>query len=233
MSATEFLFLWAVVLAASGVLVAWLAGRLGRERFGWWVVGTALGPLALAPLLSSVLADRRAPLDPWVFGSDAAEGSPRVLAVAPTPVGLAAAISVLRRRLGMAPRVTAALSLGVESWPRKQSDACGLERKVDGALRSTDVRIMHAGWAAKRKVLFGERVPAVLAELGRVDYDCVAIARNGWRVRRFPEKIALLSSSPVLVVGVTPTDRRPVIGLDPAGERTQTCDAGRATAGSW
>ncbi len=231
-TATEFLVLSAVGLAVSGLLVAWLAGLLGRERFGWWVVGTALGPLSLAPLLSSVRAVRRAPLEPWVFGSDAAEGSPRVLAVAPTPAGLAAVVSALSRRLGwMTPRVTPALSVAVEYRLRKPSASAALEREVDGALRSADVRIMHAGLMAERKVLFGEPVPAVLAELGRVDYACVVIARKGWRVRRLPEKIALLSPCPVLVTDVTPAGRHPVIGLDPAGGRTQASDAGRAAAG--
>lgn len=208
MTVTGLLFLSAAVLAASGVLVAWLAGLLGRERFGWWVAGTAMGPLALAPLLSSVRADRRAPLEPWVFGSDAEEGSSRVIAVAPTPADLGAVVSALNRRLGwMASRVTPALSVAAEYRLRKPSASAHLEREVDGALRSTDGRIMHSELMAERKVLFGEPVPAVLAELGRVDYDCVVIARNGWRVRRFPERIVLLSPCPVLVADVTPSGR--------------------------
>jgi len=131
----------------------------------------------------------------------------------------------------MAPRVTPALSVAVECRLRKPSASADLEREVDGALRSTGVRIVHPGSVAERKVLFGEPLPAVLAELGRVDYDCVVIARKGWRVRRFPEKIALLSPCPVLVPAVTPAGRHPLIGPDPAGGRTQTCDAARAAAG--
>ncbi len=208
MTATEFLVLVVLVFSASGVFVAWLAGRLGRERFGWWVVGTAMGPLSLVPLVGSVRAVRRVPLEPWVFGSSAEDVSPRMLAVASTPADLAAAVSTLHHRLGwMEPCVTTALSMAVECRLRKPSPSDDLERELDDMLRSSDVTTKHSGHVVQRKVLFGEPAPAVRAELGRVDYECVVVVRKGWRDRRLPEKIALSSPCPVLVTDAM-ADRR-------------------------
>jgi hypothetical protein len=58
-SGTTMLALAALILLASGLLMSWLAGRFGLERFGWGIVGAALGPLALAPFVGEVRASRR------------------------------------------------------------------------------------------------------------------------------------------------------------------------------
>lgn len=59
MSATTMLVLAALVLGAWGLFMSWLAARFDLDRFGWGIVGLALGPLALAPFIGEVRASRR------------------------------------------------------------------------------------------------------------------------------------------------------------------------------
>jgi len=58
-SGTTMLLLAALALAAWGLFMSWLAARFDLDRFGWGIVGAALGPLALAPFVGEVLASRR------------------------------------------------------------------------------------------------------------------------------------------------------------------------------
>jgi hypothetical protein len=60
MSETAMLVLAALGLAAWGLLMSQLAARLGLDRFGWGIVGAALGPLALVPFIGELRATRRA-----------------------------------------------------------------------------------------------------------------------------------------------------------------------------
>ncbi len=53
------LLLVALALGTWGLLMSWLAGRFGLDRFGWGIVGAVLGPLALAPFVSQARASRR------------------------------------------------------------------------------------------------------------------------------------------------------------------------------
>jgi len=53
-SGTTMLLLAALGLGAWGLFMSWLASRFDLDRFGWGIVGAALGPLALAPFVSQV-----------------------------------------------------------------------------------------------------------------------------------------------------------------------------------
>ncbi len=59
MSGTTMLLLAALALGAWGLVMSWLAARFDLDRFGWGIVGAALGPLALAPFVGEVRALRR------------------------------------------------------------------------------------------------------------------------------------------------------------------------------
>ena len=54
------LALAALGLAIWGWFMSRLAARFGLDRFGWGIVGAALGPLALVPFIGEVRASRRA-----------------------------------------------------------------------------------------------------------------------------------------------------------------------------
>lgn len=58
MSGTMMLALAALSLGAWGLFMSWLAGRFGRGRFGWGIVGAVLGPLAVVPFIGEVRASR-------------------------------------------------------------------------------------------------------------------------------------------------------------------------------
>lgn len=59
MSATAFFAIVAGVFVAWGLVMAWLAGIMGKPRFGWWLLGTTLGPLSLAAFIGSLRRPRR------------------------------------------------------------------------------------------------------------------------------------------------------------------------------
>lgn len=59
MTTTGFLVIVAIVLLVWGGLTAWIAGRYGQDRFGWWVAGSALGPLVIPALVAAIRDARR------------------------------------------------------------------------------------------------------------------------------------------------------------------------------
>ena len=54
------LALAALGLGIWGLLMSRLAAWFGLDRFGWGIVGAALGPLSLVPFIGQVRAARRA-----------------------------------------------------------------------------------------------------------------------------------------------------------------------------
>ena len=60
MSVTAMLGLAALGFVICGLLMSRLAASFGLDRFGWGIVGAALGPLALVPFIAEVRATRRA-----------------------------------------------------------------------------------------------------------------------------------------------------------------------------
>ena len=53
MTSVEIFFgLTVMLFVVWGLFMAFLARRLGRVPFAWWLVGTALGPLSIVPFLA-------------------------------------------------------------------------------------------------------------------------------------------------------------------------------------
>lgn len=82
-----------------GLWTAWLVGRLGRCRFGGWVIGTFLGPLSLPAILALAHADRRQPPAPLPLSHHSRPGAFRVLVSAADPAGLLADATAAHRHL--------------------------------------------------------------------------------------------------------------------------------------
>lgn len=204
MTGTEFLFSVGAAFAAWGLLTAWLAGRLGRDRFAWWFIGTALGPLSLAALVGQVQTARRDPPLPALVEPPPNRPGPHILVAADRPGGLVAAAATARARLGwMAPVATLALLADAEAAPIGPVTAARLERERAPAARRAfaHARAALGDRAVGCEILFGEFGPAVVAEARRGGYACVVL-RAGRHARR-----ALPSPCPVLVVA--PATRRP------------------------
>ncbi|MFA5786583.1 MAG: hypothetical protein WDA71_06310 [Actinomycetota bacterium] len=197
MSWTVFFVIALAALAACGILTAWLAGRLGRSRFGWWVIGTFFGPLALPPLFTLVREARHHPLEPWLLGPPTTKGVPRVLAVSGSGTGLAAAAAAVSKRLGwMNPAVDLAIVADAEHGRTATRDP-DWERVTCSLFEEAERTLAVA--PAQREVLFGEFAPAVAAHLSRGTYALAALGSG--RERRAAARLVLRTRVPLLVPG--------------------------------
>lgn len=196
---------WPVAVAAWlawGLLTAWFVGRLGRCRFGAWVIG---GPLSLPAIVATALADRRQPPAPLPLSHDSPPGAPRVLVPAANPAGLLAAATAARRHLAAGDTVvTLAVVVDADLAPTGPTVPPRLREELDERLPAA----FHAAEAAlgaapsERLVLFGAPGRAIAAELGRVDYRGAVLSSHRWPGgRRALARLALSAPVPTLTAG--------------------------------
>jgi len=164
MSATVALAALALVLMCTGLVLAGVMGRRGHDPFGWWLLGTVLGPLALPLALSAERKRRSAvvrvlrqgtpgggPVDVLV-GID---GSPEAAAA------LMAALDLLGPRLGRLTLAAVTRPDGSVEQRREVARSCGeLERRA---------AVVEA-WRTEHAPLLADRscAPELVLEAGRL-----------------------------------------------------------------
>ncbi len=163
MSATVALAALALALMCTGLVLAVVMGRRGHDPFGWWLLGTVLGPLALPLALSAERKRRSAvvrilrqgtpgggPVDVLV-GID---GSPEAAAA------LMAALDLLGPRLGRLTLAAVTHPDGSVEQRREVARSCAeLERRA--AVAET--------WLTEHALLLADRgcAPELVLEVGQ------------------------------------------------------------------
>lgn len=206
MTASEFLTIVAASLLLWGVLTAWAAKRLGRDPWTWWILGTFLGPLSVAPLLALTLGDRGKPAASRRVGASSAwrgrtEGG-GILIVATRAALLPAAAIAAGRHLGwICSRTTLATVAGADASLAQHGDLTDDAGSKTGAYdRLGRAERALPQPAAEHRVLFGPFVPAVASELRGGRYELAVAGRRPRRMdARQVARLALASPCPLLV----------------------------------
>ncbi len=197
MSGSQVVLVVAVVWVAIGITLSLVLGRRGHNGFGWLVLGTVLGPLAVALALSSL-------------GNTERPGT-KVLAASPRPEGglvdvlvgfdgsdesaaaLHAAVDLLGSRIG---RLTLATVVPYD---------VGREEERDAVAR-LDAEGERLAWLAPgREVLRGQPAAALTARAAEEGYELLAAGTRGaGKAHLFGSAatgLARTSKIPVLLVG--------------------------------
>jgi nucleotide-binding universal stress UspA family protein len=200
MSFTGFALVVVIAWFAIGLGTSYLMARRGHDAFSWWLVGTALGPLAVGHVLDRILRERdrtdrssgaaRASSDRKVDVLVGIDGSSESEAAA------AAACALLGERLG---RVVLAsvLPFDTPEWSETRRDA-------NMALELAAVRVPHV--EVERVLLEGRPVEELARYAAVNGFRLLAVGSRGKGVSTallgsVASRLARADGVPVLIVG--------------------------------
>lgn len=197
MSASDVLVVIGVAWLAIGITLSVVLGRRGHSGFTWFVLGTLLGPLALALAVSSVRNDEHP--SPRVMASSAVDGANGVDVLVgfdgspESRAAVDAAAELMHARLG---RFTLATVVPFDGGADE-------ERIALRALEAEQERL--AGLGPGLELLKGHPASALTTRASEDGYALVAIGTRGrGRAHLFGStatELARTSKVPVLLVG--------------------------------
>ena len=179
MDGLQALALWLAVVLASGLIVAYLARRWGRDPFGWLLLSAAMGPIAIIALIgtrqSDVERSRAATRE-----SSAQSGRPRVLIASDgSDAGLASARYVALVH-GDAADVIVLTVLPQEMRPgsdeRSQLDC---DERVAASTDRTIESLKRAGMPSRRVVAFGSPGEEIIRQADAEGVELIVVGRRG------------------------------------------------------
>jgi nucleotide-binding universal stress UspA family protein len=198
-----------------GALAAYLASRWRRDPFGWLLVGTVLGPLALILLVSAHVRDARL-ARPRLAGPSAAglqPGKPTILIAVDGSAMSDQAVQYVIRHFGASLGEVGVIGVlaiergeGVameEGSPRRQM----LEEEIERHLESACSALRDAGVRCRSIVRFGDPATEIVSEAKEADCDLIVMGRRGrggvgkLLLGSVSEKVTKQAGCPVTVVG--------------------------------
>lgn len=194
---------------AIGVVLSVVMGRRGHDSFGWFVLGTLLGPLGVVLAVDARRHDERLEVAPLSDGAPALSGTGSVNVLVgydgspESAAAMDAIVALLGDRLG---RLTVATVV-------PYGDVREQKRQAEGGLRQLAARM--SGQALELEVLHGHPSAALKECATGGGYGLIAVGARGKGVTKAilgsaASELARDSTVPVLLVGGRQSTLRPV-----------------------
>jgi nucleotide-binding universal stress UspA family protein len=213
MSFTTFALGWLAVAVVSALLAALLAGRWGRDPFGWLLAGAVLGPFAFVALVALHLDDRRAPHPARASRTQVPlYGRMNILLAADgSEPSTRAAEWIVRSFSGAPVEVTVCTVLPREraeaaSPPADTAPAMGVDAEAQEAVQGACETLERSGFSCRTVIRFGDPGEEIVALADEENVELIVLGRRGREgvakllLGSVSEKVVKNSSRPVMVV---------------------------------
>jgi nucleotide-binding universal stress UspA family protein len=175
----EVLSVWLAVVIVSGLVVAYLARRWGRDPFGWLILSAAMGPIAIVALVGTRQSDTRRATTRRP-GSSASTAGARVLIASDGSAAGPACASYVAGAHGDAGDVIVLAVLPHEARPgRAQRSQLDYDERVAASTDSTVDALKAAGISPRRVVAFGAPGEEIVRQADAEAVDLIVVGRRG------------------------------------------------------